>query len=54
MIQDLVLRIVGDDHMECCNYLLQKMHLLNCYDVKNRYNYLIAMLNNEIKEFDSE
>ena len=54
VIQDLILRIVGDDHMQCCNYLLQKMHLLNCYDVKNRCNYLIAMLNDEIKEFDSE
>ena len=54
VIQDLVLKIVGQDHMECCNYLLHKMHILNCHEVKNRYNYLIAMLKNDIRTFESE
>ena len=49
VIQDLVLKAVGHDHMECCNYLLHKMHMLNCYDAQNRYRYLITMLNNDIK-----
>ena len=53
VIQDLVLKIVGHDHVQCCNYLLRKMHLLDCYNVKNRYNYLIAMLNKEIREYES-
>ena len=50
VIQDLVLKAVGHDHMECCNYLLHKMHMLNCYDAQNRYRYLITMLNNDIKD----
>ena len=49
VIQDLVLKAVGHDHMECCNYLLHKIHMLNCYDAQNRYRYLITMLNNDIK-----
>ena len=53
VIQDMVLKIVGDDHIRCCNYLLHKMHILNCYEVKNRYNYLIAMLNGDMEASDS-
>lgn len=54
VIQDLVLKIVGYDKMECCDYLLHKMHILACHEVKNRYNYLIAMLRNDIRTLESE
>ena len=53
VIQDMVLKIVGHDYLECCDYLLHKMHLLNAYDARNRYNYLIAMLKNDMNELDS-
>ena len=54
VIQDMVLKIVGYDYIKCCDYLLHKMHLLDSYDAKNRYNYLIAMLKNDMKELGSE
>lgn len=52
VIQDLVIKVVGHDHLECCDYLIHKMHLLNYHKAKNRYNYLIKMLNNDIKNPD--
>ena len=54
VIQDLVLKAVGNDRIKCCDYLLHKMHLLDCYSAKNRYGYLITMLNNDIKDQNNE
>lgn len=52
VIQDLVIKVVGDDQLKCCDYLIHKMHLLDYHKAKNRYNYLIKMLNNDIKNPD--
>ena len=52
VIQDLVVKIVGHDQLECCDYLIHKMHLLDYHKAKNRYSYLIRMLNNDLKNPD--
>ena len=49
VVQDLVVKIVGHDQLECCDYLIHKMHLLDYHKAKNRYGYLIKMLNNDLK-----
>lgn len=54
VIQDLVMKVAGSNALECCDYLLHKMHILDCHKVKNRYNYLISMLRNDIKTLESE
>ena len=53
VIQDLVIKVVGHDHIKCCDYLLHKVHLLDYHKVQNRYNYLISMINNDIEDLDS-
>ena len=52
IIQDLVLRVVGSDPLKCCHYLIHKVHLLDYHKAKNRYSYLIKMINNDIKNPD--
>lgn len=54
VIQDLVLKAVGHDQMKCCDYLIHKMHLLDCYHAQNRFGYLITMLNNDIKKQNNQ
>ena len=56
VIQDLVLQYIGnypDNHIKCADYLIHKMHLLDYYKAKDRYRYLIKMINNDIKDPDS-
>ena len=50
IIQDLVLQVVGHDHMQCCDYLTHKVHIMNLYKPKkeNRFTYLIKMIKNDI------
>jgi len=57
VLQDLVLKAAcTSDHIEMCNYLLQKVHTMNYYEtrnpIKNRFLYLKNMLENEIKEME--
>lgn len=54
VIQDLVLSATCTrDHLEMCNYLIQKMHMMNAYNakspIKNRFSYLKRMIENDIK-----
>lgn len=53
VLQDLVLDIVGQDHIECCEYLLHQVNIMNEYEkekvkrggkINNRYAYLKKML----------
>ena len=53
VIQDLVLKVVGHDHIKCFDYLMHKLHLLDYHKAQNRYNYLITMIINDIKNPDS-
>lgn len=55
IIQDLVLQVVGHDHMQCCDYLTHKIHIMNLYKPKkeNRFTYLVKMIKNDIKDFES-
>lgn len=49
VIQDLVLQATGTfDHLELCNYLVQKMHKMNLYRPKKEFEYLCMMINNDI------
>lgn len=50
VLQDLVLQVVGHDHMQCCDYLTHKVHIMNLYKPKkeNRFTYLIKMIKNDI------
>lgn len=52
VIQDLVIKVVGHDQLACCDYLIHKMHLLDYHKAQKRYNYLVKMLNNDIKNPD--
>lgn len=56
VLQDLVIKAVpnGDD-IERCDYLIHQIHKMNAYDkdhktVKNRFNYLCRMIEQELKE----
>lgn len=56
VLQDLVIKAVpnGDD-IERCDYLIHQIHKMNAYDkdhktVKNRFNYLRRMIEQELKE----
>ena len=56
VLQDLVIKAVpnGDD-IERCDYLIHQIHKMNAYDkdhktVKNRFNYLRKMIEQELKE----
>lgn len=53
VIQDLVLKYVGHDHIECSDYLTHKLHITNALckrkDTESRYKYLLVMINNDIK-----
>ena len=50
VIQDLVLRATCTrDHMAMCDYLIDKVHLMNTYKPKNRYKYLCSMIKNDIE-----
>ena len=42
----------GSDPLKCCHYLIHKVHLLDYHKAKNRYSYLIKMINNDIKNPD--
>ena len=55
VLQDLVLQVVGHDHMQCCDYLSHKVHIMNLYNPKreNRFTYLVKMIKNDIKDPDS-
>jgi len=53
VIQDLVLKATHTyDHMDMCDYLIGKMHLMNLYQtkkpIKNRFLYLKQMIENDI------
>ena len=53
ILQDLILKIIpgtSSKNMERCDYVLEKMHLLNYYNPKkeNRFNYLKNILQNEL------
>lgn len=52
VIQDLVLKALGSgqDHITYCDYLTNKVHMMNLYQPKNRYSYLVKMIKNDIKE----
>lgn len=50
VIQDLVLRATCTrDHIAMCDYLIDKVHLMNTYKPKNRYKYLCSMIKNDIE-----
>lgn len=55
VLQDLVLQVIGHDHMQCCDYLSHKVHIMNLYNPKreNRFTYLVKMIKNDIKDPDS-
>lgn len=55
IIQDLVLQVVGHDHIQCCDYLSHKVHIMDLYKPKreNRFTYLVKMIKNDIKDPDS-
>ena len=49
VIQDLVIHAVtSSDHLEICNYLIHKIHKMNCYNPDNRFDYLCSMIKNDI------
>lgn len=49
VIQDLVLRATcTHDRIAMCDYLIDKVHLMNTYKPKNRYKYLCSMIKNDI------
>lgn len=54
IIQDLVIKVpickdgVLINEIKCCNYLRHKMNLLDYYKVKNRFAYLLKMINQDI------
>ena len=54
IIQDLVIKVPACkegliiDEIKCCNYLRHKMNLLDYYKVKNRFAYLLKMINQDI------
>lgn len=56
VLQDLVIKAVPNgDRMERCDYLVHQVHKMNAYDkdhktVKNRFNYLRRMIEQELKE----
>lgn len=54
ILQDLIIRIIPgtskSKNMERCDYLIEKMHLLNYYKPKNRFEYLKNMLANELRD----
>lgn len=49
IIQDLVIKAVpAGDSVERCDYLITKVHQMNQYNPKNRFNYLCSIIKNEI------
>jgi hypothetical protein len=57
VLQDKVIAVKGmniSDDLEYCNYLKDKYHIMNVYDkekkIKDRFKYLCAMLDKDIKE----
>lgn len=52
VIQDLVIKALGSglDHLTYCDYLTNKVHMMNLYQPKNRYSYLVKMIKNDIKD----
>lgn len=51
IIQDLVIKAVPTgDSMERCDYLIGKVHQMNQYSPKNRFNYLCSIIKNEIAD----
>lgn len=50
IIQDLVIRVMpNEDNLERCDYLIEKVHLMESYKPQNRFKYLCNMIKNEIK-----
>ncbi len=51
VIKDLVMKIIkSGDNIEMCDYLIGKVHKMDLMNVKNRFGYLSAMLENEINK----
>lgn len=55
VIQDLVIKIIPEnDNLKRCDYVIEKMHLMNYYSsrnpIPNRFEYLKKMISNEIKK----
>ena len=53
VLQDLTKKAVkGSDHLEMCNYLVEKVHKMNVYNPKkeNRFKYLCKIIESDIKE----
>lgn len=56
VLQDLVIQAVSyADHLKYCDYLSHKVHIMNLYKPKkeNRFTYLVKMIKNDIKDFES-
>lgn len=54
VIQDLVIKIIPEnDNLKRCDYVIEKMHLMNYYSTRNpipnRFEYLKKMISNELK-----
>lgn len=54
VIQDLVVQIIPSyDTLQCCDYLREKMNIMNMYasrnEITDRYNYLLKMLRGEVE-----
>lgn len=48
-LKELVLQVAPPNDIERCDYLRQKFHKMNTYEVKNKFKYICSMLENEIK-----
>lgn len=49
-LRELVLKVAPPNDIERCDYLRQKFHKMNTYEVKNKFRYICKMLENEIEE----